>query len=71
MQARDAAPGASMQALNFHGGSLEMKLSAPDASSLDHLSQALRGGGWQADLIGGSNVPQGYEGRIQLRATGM
>jgi hypothetical protein len=48
-----------------------MKLSAPDASSLDHLSQALRGGGWQADLIGGSNVPQGYEGRIQLRATGM
>jgi general secretion pathway protein L len=71
VQARDAAPGASMQALNFHGGSLEMKLSAPDASSLDHLSQALRGGGWQADLIGGSNVPQGYEGRIQLRATGM
>ena len=70
VQARDAAPGSSVQALNFHGGSLEMKVAAPDAASLDHLSQALRGNGWQADLTGGSNVASGYEGRIQLRANG-
>ncbi len=69
-QARDSAPGTNVQALNFHGGSLEMKLSAPDASSLDRLNQSLRNGGWQADLIGGSNAASGYEGRIQVRASG-
>src|SRR6516225_4679439 len=35
VQARDAAPVTSVQSLNFHGGALEMKLSAPDATSLD------------------------------------
>ena len=69
-QARDSAPGTSVQALNFHSGSLEMKLSAPDASSLDRLSQALRSNGWQADLTGGTNQGTGYEGRIQVRANG-
>jgi general secretion pathway protein L len=69
-QARDAAPGTSVQSLNFHGGSLEMKLSAPDATSLDRLSQSLRSNGWQADLAGGTNAGSGYEGRIQMRASG-
>ncbi len=69
-QARDAAPGTSVQALNFHGGSLEMKLAAPDAASLDRVSQALRNNGLQADLTGGNNGPTGYQGRIQVRASG-
>jgi general secretion pathway protein L len=69
-QARDSAPGTSVQSLNFHSGSLEMKLSAPDASSLDRLSQSLRSNGWAADLTGGSNVSSGYEGRIQVHANG-
>jgi general secretion pathway protein L len=68
--ARDSAPGTSVQSLNFHSGSLEMKLSAPDASSLDRLSQSLRSNGWAADLTGGSNVSSGYEGRIQVHANG-
>ena len=69
-QARDAAPGTSVQSLNFHNGSLEMKLSAPDASSLDRLSQALRSNGWQADLTGGTNAGSAYEGRILVHASG-
>jgi len=69
-QARDSAPGTSVQSLNFHSGALEMKLSAPDATSLDHLSQALRSSGWQADLAGGTNTGSGYEGRIEVRASG-
>ena len=68
--ARDSAPGTSVQSLNFHSGSLEMKLSAPDASSLDRVSQSLRSNGWAADLTGGSNVSSGYEGRIQVHANG-
>jgi general secretion pathway protein L len=69
-QARDAAPGTSVQTLNFHNGSLEMKLSAADAASLDRLSQALRSNGWQADLTGGTNVGSAYEGRILVHANG-
>jgi len=69
-QARDAVPGMSVQALQFHGGALDMKLSAPDAASLDRVSQALRNSGWQADLTGGGNAPSGYEGHIQVRAGG-
>lgn len=69
-QARDSAPGTSVQSLNFHSGTLEMKLSAPDATSLDRLSQALRSSGWQADLAGGTNAGSAYEGRIEVRASG-
>jgi general secretion pathway protein L len=69
-QARDAAPGTNVQSLNFHNGSLEMKLSAPDAASLDRLNQALRSNGWQADLTGGTNVGSAYEGRILVHASG-
>ncbi len=67
-QARDAVPGTNLQSLNFHNGAVEMKLSAPDASSLDHLNQTLKSNGWQADLMGGSNTGGGYEGRIQVHA---
>jgi len=70
VQARDAAPGTSVQSLNFHAGELEMKLSAPDASSLDRLSQSLRSNGWQADLTGGANSGSAYEGRIQMHSGG-
>jgi general secretion pathway protein L len=70
VQARDAAPGTSVQSLNFHTGELEMKLSAPDASSLDRLSQSLRSTGWQADLTGGANSGSAYEGRIQMHSSG-
>ena len=70
VQARDAAPGTSVQSLNFHGGALEMKLSAPDASSLDRVSQSLRSSGWQADLTGGTNSGSAYEGRIQMHSSG-
>jgi type II secretion system protein L len=66
-QARDAAPGTSVQSLNFHSGALEMKLSAQDASSLDRLSQSLKSSGWQADLTGGTNSGSSYEGRIQMQ----
>src|SRR5215469_7997676 len=66
-QARDASPGTTVQGLSYHDGALDMKLSAPDAASLDHLSQALHNNGWQAELTGGSNAPSGYEGHLQMR----
>jgi general secretion pathway protein L len=69
-QAGAGSAGASVQSLNFHDGLLELTLNAPDAASLDHLSQQLRNGGWQADLIGGNTVGSAYQGRVQIHSQG-
>jgi general secretion pathway protein L len=66
VQAKGAAPGAVVQALSFHNGSVELKVAAPDAASLDRIGQALRNNGWQADLTSGNNVASGYEGHLQV-----
>jgi general secretion pathway protein L len=68
--ARNSAPGTSVQALNFHDGLLDMKLAAPDAASLGHLSALLRNSGWQAEIQGGNTVGNTYEGRVQIHAGG-
>jgi type II secretion system protein L len=67
VQARSAAPGTTLKALSMRQGTIEMKVSAKDASSLDHMSQSLRSNGWQADLTSGNTTSTGYEGTIQLR----
>jgi general secretion pathway protein L len=70
VQARSAVPGTVVQALSFRDGALELKIAAPNADSLDRVSQALRGNGWNADLTAGNVAGQGYEGRIQIRPRG-
>jgi general secretion pathway protein L len=67
VQARSVAPGATLQALSFRQGTVEMKIAAKDASSLDHVCQSLRSNGFQADLTSGNTTSSGYEGRIQVR----
>jgi len=67
VQARGSAPGTVVQALSFREGALDLKVSAPDAASLDRVSQSLRGNGWQAELTSGSTQGKAYEGRIQIR----
>ncbi len=69
-QAKSAAPGAMVQALSFHNGSLDLKIAAPDAQTLDRIGQALRNNGWQAELTSGNNVASGYEGRIEIHSSG-
>ena len=66
VQARNVAPGTSVQALSFRQGTVDMKLAAQDAASLDRMSQSLQSHGWQADLTSGNTISAGYEGRIQL-----
>src|SRR5437588_177656 len=67
-QARDSVPGLAVLALQSHDGALDLRLSAPDAASLDRLGQALRRNGWQADLTSGGMTGSAYEGRMQVRA---
>lgn len=68
VQARTVAPEAKLQALSLRQGTVEMKISAKDATSLDHMTQSLRSSGWpQVELVSGNTTASGYEGRIQLR----
>ena len=66
-QAHASAPMTAIQALNFHDGTLEMQLSAPDATTVDHVIQSLKGNGWQANQTSGNAAPSGYQGRIEIR----
>ncbi len=67
-QALSSASGASLQALSFRDGGMDLKLKARDAESLERVDQALRSNGWQAELTSGSAAGAGYEGRIQMQA---
>jgi type II secretory pathway component PulL len=69
-QAVSGVNGASVQALSFREGGLDLKLQASDAASLERVDQALRNGGWQAELTSGAAAGSAYEGRIQMRPAG-
>jgi general secretion pathway protein L len=70
VDARNSVPGTNVQNMSFKEGALELKMAAPDADSLDRVSQALRTGGWEADLKSGNVAGDSYEGRIQIRPRG-
>lgn len=68
--ARQNVPVAQLQSFSFKPGSMQMKLSAPDASTLEQFSQALRVGGYTADITAGNAKGSAYEGQIELRNPG-
>ncbi len=66
-QARSGANGTALQAVSYRDGRLELQVTAPGAYALDHISQQLRTGGWQADLTSGNSSSGAYQGRIQMK----
>ena len=66
-QAISGAPGARLRSLNYHDGTLELKVRASDAQSIDRINQSLRAAGWQANLISGGAAGDAFEGNISLR----
>lgn len=66
-EARSGAGDTAIRALQFRDGALELVLAAPNAESLDKLSQNLRARGWQADLTSGNTSGSHYEGRIEIK----
>lgn len=69
-QALGNARGATVQAISYRDGGLDLKVKASDAESLERIDQALRSSGWQAELTSGGAASSGYEGRIQMRRGG-
>ncbi len=67
-EARSAAPDAILQGLLIESGSVELRLKAGDAASIERIGASLRAAGWQAELLGGSGTSAGYEGRIRLQS---
>jgi type II secretion system protein L len=68
--ARNAAPSATIEGFTFRDGTLELRITAPDAASLDAIGQQLRAGSWQADIMGGNANGDNYRGRLQVRKAG-
>lgn len=68
--ARNAAPAATIEGITFRDGTLDLRIVAPDAASLDAIGQQLRGANWQADILSGSAAGDSYRGRLQIRRAG-
>lgn len=68
--ARNAAPSATIEGFTFRDGTLELRITAPDAASLDAIGQQLRAGSWRADIMGGNASGDNYRGRLQVRKAG-
>lgn len=68
--AKQNVPVAQLESLVFRTGSLQLKLTAPDASTLEQFNQALRAGGYKADLKSGTARGAAYEGLVELSGSG-
>jgi general secretion pathway protein L len=67
--ARQNVPVAQLLSATFEPGSLKLKLSAPDATTLEQFSQALRASGYTAEVVSGSVRGDVYEGQVELKNT--
>ncbi|MEO6186575.1 MAG: type II secretion system protein GspL, partial [Steroidobacteraceae bacterium] len=68
--AKQNVPVAVLQSFTFRPGALQMKLSAPDAATLEHFSEALRASGYTAEVTAGSVREGKYEGQVDLKNPG-
>jgi general secretion pathway protein L len=69
-RAKAAAPAATIEGMMFRDGTLELRINAPDAASLDAIGQQLRAASWQADIKGLSAHGDSYRGNLQIRKAG-
>jgi general secretion pathway protein L len=68
--AKQNVPVAQLGSFTFKPGSMQMKLIAPDATTLEQFSQALRGSGYAAEVTAGTVRGSTYEGQVELRNSG-
>lgn len=66
--ARQNVPVVQLESLSFRRGIAQLKLGAPDASTLSQFGQALQAGGYTAQVISGAARGAAYEGQIEARS---
>jgi general secretion pathway protein L len=68
--ARNAAPGTTIEGVNYREGVLDLRVIAPDAASLDAIGQQLKAASWQAEIKDLTASGDSYRGRLQIRKAG-
>jgi general secretion pathway protein L len=68
--ARNAAPGTTIEGVNYREGVLDLRVIAPDAASLDAIGQQLKATSWQAEIKDLTASGDSYRGRLQIRKAG-
>ncbi len=68
--ARQNVPTATLDAMTYKPGLLQITLSAPDAATLEQFSQALRAGGFGATVASGNQTDLGFKGQIDMKVAG-
>jgi type II secretion system protein L len=63
-------PAAKLESINFRSGSMQLRVGAPDASTLEQFSQALRAGGYAVEILSGQSQGEGYTGQITVKVQG-
>jgi general secretion pathway protein L len=61
-------PVVKLESLTFRTGAAQLKLGAPDASTLAQFGQALQAGGYSAQVTSGATRGTAYEGQIEARS---
>lgn len=68
--AQQNVPVAKLESLTFKTGSMQLRVGAPDASTLEQFSQALRAGGYGVEILSGQSQGESYSGQIAVKAKG-
>lgn len=68
--AQGSVPAASVKGFTFRDGTMELRITAPDAASLDAVAQQFNANGWRAQLLSGNAAGAAYQGRIQVKSPG-
>ena len=66
--AQGSVPAASVKGFTFRDGTMELRVTAPDAASLDAVAQQFNANGWQAQLLSGNASGETYQGRIEVKS---
>src|SRR5438552_10433536 len=65
-----AAPKATVDTMNYHEQTLDLKVTAPDLGAISQMSQRVGKQGLTADIQSSTPVPNGVEAHLQIRTQG-
>jgi type II secretion system protein L len=68
--AQQNTPVAKLESINFRSGSMNLRVGAPDASTLEQFSQSLRAGGYKVEILSGQSQGDTYSGQIAVKVQG-
>jgi len=68
--AKSTSPATTIEGITFREGVVSMRVIAPDAASLDAMSQQLRATNWNAEIKDLNASGDSYRGRVEIKKAG-